>query len=51
MVFNDLLTSYQTRQTLQLKSSVRKAYCECLNEINFTESHIQILRHLEIVHN
>ena len=43
-----LRTTYQTRQRSQLKSFVRKAYCESINEIDFTEIDIQILHHLEI---
>ena len=37
-----LLTTYQARQRLQLKSSVCKVCSKSPNEIDFTESHIQI---------
>ena len=37
-----LLTSYQTRRRSQLKSSVQKAYCKSLDEIDIAESHFQI---------
>ena len=45
-----LLTTYQTRQRLQLKSFVLKD-CKSLTEIYFSEKRIQILHLLEIVHN